>query len=60
MAPQIFLNAGRQGHGSQQQQHRDEGIGQLVYWTCGEEHLIRRDCLQHQGGRPKIYSAQGE
>jgi len=29
----------------------------LEFWTCGEEQLII-DFPQHQGGRPKIYSAQ--
>ena len=58
MALQNNFNATGQGHGSQkQQQHRGEGTGQLECWTCGKKHL-KRYCLQHQGGMPKIYNAQ--
>ena len=57
MALQKKFNAARQGHGSQQQQHRGEGTGRLECWTSGEEHL-RRDFCQNQGSRPKIYNAQ--
>jgi len=60
VAPQKRLNAARQGYGPQQQQkHRGEGTGRLECWTCGEEHL-RRDCSQHQGGRPKIYAQEAQ
>ena len=57
MALQKKFNIARQGHGSQQQEHRGEGTSRLDCWTCGEEHL-RRYCPQHHGGRPKIYNAQ--
>lgn len=56
VAPYKKFNVARQVHGSQQQNIGD-GIGQLECCTCGKEHL-KRDCLQNQGVRPHIYSAQ--